>query len=98
MKPATRLAIKPLAALLAATCALSAQAQFSSGSTGADGAFSPTVNTEVVLPPSGILELFDGEYSCWRDGNVSQKYVEHAGGDAGAKRCHDRRFDPRYWC
>ena len=55
MKPATRLAIKPLAALLAATCALSAQAQFSSGSTGADGALSPTVNTEVVLPPSGIL-------------------------------------------
>lgn len=28
---------------------------FVSGSTGADGAFSPTVNTEVVLPPSGIL-------------------------------------------
>ena len=55
MKPATRLAIKPLAALLAATCALSAQAQFSSGSTGADGALNPTVNTEVVLPPSGIL-------------------------------------------
>lgn len=26
-----------------------------SGSTGTDGAFSPTVNTEVVLPPSGIL-------------------------------------------
>lgn len=33
----------------------SAQAAFVSGSTGADGAFSPTVNTEVVLPPSGIL-------------------------------------------
>lgn len=28
---------------------------FVSGSTGADGAFSPTVNTQVVLPPSGIL-------------------------------------------
>ncbi len=28
---------------------------FVSGSTGADGAFAPTVNTEVVLPPSGIL-------------------------------------------
>lgn len=26
-----------------------------SGSTGADGAFNPTVNTEVALPPSGIL-------------------------------------------
>lgn len=32
-----------------------AQAAFVSGSTGADGAFSPTVNTQVVLPPSGIL-------------------------------------------
>ena len=28
---------------------------FNSGSTGADGALSPTVNTEVVLPASGIL-------------------------------------------
>ncbi len=28
---------------------------FTSGSTGADGAFAPTVDTEVVLPPSGIL-------------------------------------------
>lgn len=28
---------------------------FDSGSTGADGALTPTVNTEVVLPPSGIL-------------------------------------------
>lgn len=28
---------------------------FVSGSTGADGAFAPTVNTQVVLPPSGIL-------------------------------------------
>lgn len=33
----------------------SAQAAFVSGSTGADGVFSPTVNTQVVLPPSGIL-------------------------------------------
>lgn len=32
-----------------------AQAAFVSGSTGADGAFSPTVNTQVVLPPNGIL-------------------------------------------
>jgi len=56
MKPASRSAIKPLAALLAAGCAVAVQAQtFSSGSTGADGALSPTVNTEVVLPPSGIL-------------------------------------------
>ncbi len=28
---------------------------FSSGSSGADGVLAPTVNTEVVLPPSGVL-------------------------------------------
>ena len=56
MKPASRYAIKPFAALLAATCVLTAHAQsFNSGSTGADGALNPTVNTEIVLPPSGIL-------------------------------------------
>lgn len=32
-----------------------AHAAFVSGSTGADGAFAPVVNTRVVLPPSGIL-------------------------------------------
>lgn len=32
-----------------------AMAVVNSGSTGVDGAFSPVVNTEVVLPPSGIL-------------------------------------------
>lgn len=30
---------------------------FDSGSTGADGAFSPTVNTEVQLPPSGVFNF-----------------------------------------
>lgn len=30
---------------------------FESGSTGADGAFSPTVNTELQLPPSGIFNF-----------------------------------------
>jgi hypothetical protein len=45
-----------VSALLAASFAPSAHAQsFNSGSTGADGAFSPTVNTEVQLPASGIL-------------------------------------------
>src|SRR2546422_11215635 len=28
---------------------------FSSGSTGADGAFAPTANTTVTLPPSGVF-------------------------------------------
>lgn len=41
--------------LLAALAAASAQAAFNSGSTGADGALSPTVNTEIELPASGIL-------------------------------------------
>lgn len=30
---------------------------FESGSTGADGALAPTVNTEIQLPPSGVLNL-----------------------------------------
>ena len=30
---------------------------FNSGSTGADGAFSPTVNTELALPPSGVFNF-----------------------------------------
>jgi hypothetical protein len=47
---------KPQAAfVLAALAAASAQAAFNSGSTGADGALSPTVNTEIQLPESGIL-------------------------------------------
>ena len=41
--------------MLAALASASAQAAFSSGSTGADGALSPTVNTEIQLPESGIL-------------------------------------------
>ena len=45
---------RSLVFLISAIMAMSAHA-FSSGSTGADGAFSPTVNTEVVLPPSGVL-------------------------------------------
>ena len=30
---------------------------FDSGSTGADGAFSPTVNTTLELPPSGVFNF-----------------------------------------
>ena len=39
----------------AAFAPFGARAVFDSGSTGADGAFSPTVNTTVDLPPSGIF-------------------------------------------
>lgn len=45
----------PVAFLLSVLAVASAQAAVNSGSTGADGAFNPTVNTEVVLPESGIL-------------------------------------------
>lgn len=44
-----------LLASLALLCAAPAMAAVNSGSTGADGEFNPTVNTEVVLPPSGVL-------------------------------------------
>jgi hypothetical protein len=40
---------------LSLLAAASAQAAFNSGSTGADGALNPTVNTEIVLPASGVL-------------------------------------------
>ncbi|WP_376691252.1 hypothetical protein [Wenzhouxiangella sp. EGI_FJ10409] len=48
---------KPLAtALLFALAAVCGQAHaFDSGSTGEDGAFNPTVNTEVQLPENGVL-------------------------------------------
>lgn len=43
-----------MAALALALAATGVQA-FDSGSTGADGALNPTVNTEIQLPPSGVL-------------------------------------------
>lgn len=43
-----------VAALVAALACMPAHA-VDSGSTGADGALNPTVNTEIQLPPSGIL-------------------------------------------
>lgn len=49
--------IKPIpAGVILALTVGSAQA-FNSGSTGADGAFSPTVNTELQLPPSGVFNF-----------------------------------------
>src|SRR3989441_11751010 len=46
-----------VAALIAiiATANLASAQTFSSGSTGADGAFSPTANITVTLPPSGVV-------------------------------------------
>ena len=44
------------AALAVGAClAPGAASAFNSGSTGVDGAFNPTVNTTVTLPPSGIF-------------------------------------------
>jgi len=44
--------------LLAGLCCLPGLAfAFNSGSTGADGAFSPTVNTQLELPPSGVYNF-----------------------------------------
>lgn len=48
-------ALRPVVAGLWLATAATASLAFDSGSTGADGALTPTVNTEVVLPPSGIL-------------------------------------------
>ncbi len=46
-----------IALLLASVWVANPVWAFDSGSTGADGAFSPTVNTEVQLPPSGIFNF-----------------------------------------
>lgn len=44
-----------LMAALALAFAVTGAHAFTSGSTGADGALAPTVNTEIQLPPSGVL-------------------------------------------
>lgn len=44
-----------LAALIASSFAAPAAWAFSSGSTGADGAFNPQVSQEIQLPPSGVF-------------------------------------------
>ena len=54
MKRFSELKLSCLAAAMLAFAPALALA-FDSGSTGADGAFSPTVNTVVTLPPSGIF-------------------------------------------
>lgn len=53
-KGKTKILVGALAALVATTPAAFA---FTSGSTGADGAFNPTVNTELQLPPGGIFNF-----------------------------------------
>lgn len=47
--------VVPLLAALTAALTSSAAWSFDSGSTGADGVLNPAVNTEVVVPPSGML-------------------------------------------
>lgn len=54
-RPGASVALCLRALGISALCAASAQAAVSSGSTGADGALNPTVNTEIVLPASGVL-------------------------------------------
>jgi hypothetical protein len=54
LKQAPRLGASA-ACLMAALVAGPVHAAFSSGSTGADGALNPTVNTEIDLPASGVL-------------------------------------------
>jgi hypothetical protein len=52
-----RLAIGVAVGLLALGGGPAAAQTFNSGSTGADGAFSPTVTTTVTLPPSGVFNF-----------------------------------------
>lgn len=54
MKMAPRLGASAVFSL-SLLVSMAAQAAFESGSTGADGALNPTVNTEITLPASGVL-------------------------------------------
>lgn len=49
--------LKLILANLVAGFATTGAFAFDSGSTGSDGAFNPTVNTELQLPPSGVLNF-----------------------------------------
>src|SRR5260221_10349 len=49
--------IKAIATFVFGACFAPAASAFVSGSTGADGAFNPAVNTTVTLPPSGIFNF-----------------------------------------
>src|SRR5260221_10067806 len=49
--------IKAMATFVFGACFGLAASAFASGSTGADGAFNPAVNTTVTLPPSGIFNF-----------------------------------------
>jgi len=48
---------KALAVATALTFAMPSWAAFNSGSTGTDGPFNPTVNTELQVPPSGVFNF-----------------------------------------
>ena len=52
---ASKFSLRPMVAGLMLAAVSPWTWAFNSGSTGVDGALAPTVNTEVVLPPSGIL-------------------------------------------
>ncbi len=50
-------ALLPLYGLMAVLLSITDVVAYESGSTGADGAFSPTENMELNLPPSGIFNF-----------------------------------------
>ena len=52
-----RWALLGVLCLLAATVNVRAQNTFSSGSTGADGAFSPTASQTILVPDSGVFNF-----------------------------------------
>ncbi|HKG60730.1 MAG TPA: hypothetical protein VKB05_13305 [Pyrinomonadaceae bacterium] len=53
----TNQSLRPVLLLLLFSAAWPAQAQFSSGSTGADGAFNPVTSTTLQIPPSGVFNF-----------------------------------------
>ncbi len=55
LNPTARFSALSMLLLAALSVPLTSRAAFDSGSTGADGALSPTVNTAIQLPDSGVL-------------------------------------------
>lgn len=67
-------AVLTAALLLSFTEPMAYAAGFSSGSTGADGAFSPTANTTLTLPPNGVFNFTTVDIPA----GVTVKFVKNA--------------------
>lgn len=77
---------------IAAAAALASPAMaFDSGSSGADGAFSPVVDTVKPLPPDGIFNFTSVNIPAGVTVRFEKKHRQHPGDVSGQRRCDDQR-------